>query len=86
MLTQHFDWREIGKLHYLTIMNKQVCILLLLLTLVGGFLHGVLHPLFVYNLRYCGPNVIDHFICDMYPMIKLACTVVHIHHGILLSH
>ena len=61
-------------LHYLTIMNKQVCILLLLLTLVGGFLHGVLHPLFVYNLRYCGPNVIDHFICDMDPLIKLACS------------
>nr|XP_020770850.1 olfactory receptor 4A15-like [Odocoileus virginianus texanus] len=65
-------------LHYLTIMNKQVCILLLLLTLVGGFLHGVLHPLFVYNLRYCGPNVIDHFICDMYPLIKLACTDTYI--------
>ncbi|XP_043318407.1 olfactory receptor 4A15-like [Cervus canadensis] len=61
-------------LHYLTIMNKQVCILLLLLTLVGGFLHGVLHPLFVYNLRYCGPDVIDHFICDMYPLIKFACS------------
>ena len=61
-------------LHYLTIMIKQLCILLLLLTLVGGFLHGVLHPLFVYNLRYCGPNVIDHFICDMDPLIKLACS------------
>ncbi|XP_065773116.1 olfactory receptor 4A15-like [Muntiacus reevesi] len=65
-------------LHYLTIMNKQACILLLLLTLVGGFLHGVLHPLFVYNLRYCGPNVIDHFICDMYPLIKLACSDTYI--------
>ena len=60
-------------MHYLTIMNKQVCILLLLLTLVSGFLHGVLHPLFVYNLPYCDPNVIDHFICDMYPLIKLSC-------------
>ena len=61
-------------LHYLTIMNKRVCVLLLLLTWIGGFLHGVFHPLFIYNLPFCGPNVIDHFICDMYPLLKLACT------------
>ena len=59
-------------------MNKQVCILLLLLTLVSGFLHGVLHPLFVYNLPYCDPNVIDHFICDLFPLPKLSCTDTHI--------
>ena len=61
-------------LHYLTIMNKRVCVLLLLLTWIGGFLHGIFHPLFVYNLPFCGPNIIDHFMCDMYPLLKLACT------------
>ena len=55
-------------LHYMTIMNQRVCVLLLLLAWVGGFLHGIFHPLFVYNLPFCGPNVIDHFICDVYPI------------------
>uniref|UniRef100_A0A8C3W2I1 Olfactory receptor n=1 Tax=Catagonus wagneri TaxID=51154 RepID=A0A8C3W2I1_9CETA len=61
-------------LHYLTVMNRRVCILLVMLAGVGGFLHAILHPFFVYNLPFCGPNVIDHFTCDMYPLLKLACT------------
>uniref|UniRef100_G3UNJ9 Olfactory receptor n=1 Tax=Loxodonta africana TaxID=9785 RepID=G3UNJ9_LOXAF len=61
-------------LHYLTMMNRQVCILLLVAACVGGFLHSVVQLLFVYSLPFCGPNVIDHFSCDMYSLLELACT------------
>ena len=66
-------------LHYLTNMNHRVCVLMLLLAWVGGFLHALLHIIFFfYNLPFCGPTVIDHFGCDMYPLLKLACTDTHI--------
>ncbi|XP_041528663.1 olfactory receptor 4A5-like [Microtus oregoni] len=61
-------------LHYLTIMNRQVCILLLLASWVGGLAHALLQVISVYILPFCGPNVIDHFACDMYPLLGLACT------------
>ncbi|XP_052037309.1 olfactory receptor 4A5-like [Apodemus sylvaticus] len=61
-------------LHYLTIMNQQVCILLLVVSWAGGFAHALLQVISVYLLPFCGPNVIDHFACDMYPLLGLACT------------
>ncbi|MEJ1288311.1 olfactory receptor 1252 [Cricetulus griseus] len=61
-------------LYYLTIMNRQVCILLLLASWAGGFAHSLLQVISVYILPFCGPNIIDHFACDMYPLLGLACT------------
>ncbi|XP_025213709.1 olfactory receptor 4A8 [Theropithecus gelada] len=61
-------------LHYLTIMNRQVCILLLVVAVTGGFVHSVFQIAVVYSLPFCGPNVIDHFVCDMYPLLELVCT------------
>ncbi|XP_029813293.1 olfactory receptor 4A47-like [Suricata suricatta] len=61
-------------LHYLVIMRQWVCAVLLVGSWVGGFLHSVIQVSMIYGLPFCGPNVIDHFLCDMYPLLKLVCT------------
>ncbi|XP_006728641.1 olfactory receptor 4A47-like [Leptonychotes weddellii] len=65
-------------LHYLVIMRQWVCVVLLAMSWVGGFLHSVIQVSTIYGLPFCGPNVIDHFFCDMYPLLKLVCTDTYV--------
>nr|CAI9708022.1 unnamed protein product [Rangifer tarandus platyrhynchus] len=65
-------------LHYLIIMNRRACVLMLLVAWTGGILYSLVQFLFIYQLPFCGPNVIDNFLCDMYPLLKLACTDTHL--------
>ena len=54
-------------LHYLVTMRQRVCVVLLIVPCFGGFLHSIIQLSTVYGLPFCGPNVTDHFTCDMYP-------------------
>ncbi|XP_055132874.2 olfactory receptor 4F6-like [Symphalangus syndactylus] len=60
-------------LHYLTIMNLRMCILLLSGAWAIGLIHSVAQLAFVVHLPFCGPNEIDSFDCDLPWFIKLAC-------------
>lgn len=52
-------------LHYLTIMNPRMCVLILAAAWVLGLIHSVAQLAFVIDLPFCGPNVLDSFYCDL---------------------
>ncbi|XP_062058104.1 olfactory receptor 6C2-like [Lepus europaeus] len=61
-------------LHYMTIMSNRVCIRILMgcfmLTLI------VIIPPFIlfFDLEFCDSNIVDHFGCDVAPMLKITCS------------
>ncbi|XP_045629489.1 olfactory receptor 4D1-like [Ursus americanus] len=61
-------------LHYVTIMNTQLCGGLVVATWVGGFVHSIVQLALMLPLPYCGPSVLDNFYCDVPQVLRLACT------------
>ncbi|XP_067173517.1 olfactory receptor 12D1-like, partial [Apteryx mantelli] len=60
-------------LRYTLIMSPQACLLLAVGTWTIGFLHALMHTVMTSRLHFCGPNHIQHYSCDIKPLVRLAC-------------
>ncbi|XP_045642905.1 olfactory receptor 4P4-like [Ursus americanus] len=65
-------------LHYMLIMNRTRCNLLVLAAWAGGALHSFPQLMMTIQLPFCGPNELDHYFCDIFPLLKVACTDTYI--------
>ncbi|XP_004043574.3 olfactory receptor 12D2 [Gorilla gorilla gorilla] len=60
-------------LRYTVIMNPQLCTQMAITVWIIGFFHALLHSVMTSRLNFCGSNHIHHFLCDIKPLLKLAC-------------
>ncbi|XP_014379135.1 olfactory receptor 10A7-like [Alligator sinensis] len=65
-------------LHYVTLMNIRFCMHLAVGSRMCGFLVSTITTLSMLQLSFCGPQEIDHFLCDLPPVIKLSCSDIHL--------
>ena len=72
-------------LHYTTIMSRSLCHQLVAASWLGGFVHSMVQIIITLQLSFCGPNVIDHYFCDLHPLFKLACTDTFVEGVIVLT-
>eukprot|EP00073_Rattus_norvegicus_P032437 XP_006255920.2 PREDICTED: olfactory receptor 10C1-like isoform X1 [Rattus norvegicus] len=60
-------------LHYATRMSREVCAHLAIVSWGMGCIVGLGQTNFIFSLNFCGPCEIDHFFCDLPPLLALAC-------------
>ncbi|EPY72569.1 olfactory receptor 1009 [Camelus ferus] len=58
---------------YSVAMSRRLCIQLVAGPYAIGFVNTVTHTTNAFRLPFCGPNVINHFFCDMSPLLSLVC-------------
>ncbi|XP_075131621.1 olfactory receptor 5AR1-like [Leptodactylus fuscus] len=61
-------------LHYVSIMTRKKCFHLVILAFSLGILQSAALTSCVFSLEYCASNLIDHFYCDIPPVLKLSCS------------
>ncbi|XP_039213824.1 olfactory receptor 6B1-like [Crotalus tigris] len=59
---------------YAIIMNKRLCFQLIAATWTSSIMGSGIVMCLMAQLSFCGPNIIDHYFCDFFPVVKLSCS------------
>ncbi|XP_037696117.1 olfactory receptor 143-like [Choloepus didactylus] len=59
---------------YTITMSPRVCSLLISASFVMGFAGAMAHTGFMIRLTFCDSNIINHYMCDIFPMLQLSCS------------
>nr|XP_045722037.1 putative olfactory receptor 2B8 [Mirounga angustirostris] len=60
-------------LQYTVIMHPRLCALMASASWSLGFVNSSLQTMLIFIVPLCGKNKIDHFFCEIPPLLKLAC-------------
>ncbi|XP_078502662.1 olfactory receptor 5AP2-like [Lissotriton helveticus] len=72
-------------LRYMAIMNRRACLQLLATSYTGGLVTSAINTGCIFRLSFCGPNVIQHFFCDVLPLLRLSCTAIFFNNILLYT-
>ncbi|ELW50987.1 olfactory receptor 10T2 [Tupaia chinensis] len=60
-------------LQYSILMTQKICFQFMMASWIVGFLVSLCIILTVFSLSFCDSNIIQHFFCDISPVVSLAC-------------
>lgn len=59
---------------YPSIMSPTTCVGMAITAYAGGLLTGLVQTSSIFQLHFCGSRVINHFFCDLPPLMSLSCS------------
>ncbi|XP_037696101.1 olfactory receptor 143-like [Choloepus didactylus] len=59
---------------YTVTMSPQVCSLLMSISYIMGFAGAMAHTGCMIKLTFCDSNIINHYMCDVFPLLQLSCS------------
>ncbi|NWX12666.1 O1020 protein, partial [Aegotheles bennettii] len=62
---------------YVTVISSRLCWQLVASSYLVAFLSAIIYTSCAFGGSFCGPNQIDHFFCDLSPVLKLSCSDTH---------
>ncbi|XP_036115470.1 olfactory receptor 6-like [Molossus molossus] len=60
-------------LRYPVIMTTGFCVQLIICSWVSGFTISMIKVYFISQVTFCGNNILNHFFCDVSPILQVAC-------------
>ncbi|XP_038598517.1 olfactory receptor 1019-like [Tachyglossus aculeatus] len=70
-------------LHYSVMMSHRVSVSLVVGSYVYGFLNSVIHTVFTFSLPFCGHRTINHYFCDVPPLLSISCSNTSVNQKLL---
>lgn len=68
---------------YSTLMSRRVCVYFIVLAYFSGSMTSLVHVCLTFRLPFCGSNIVNHFFCDIPPLLALSCTDTQINQLLL---
>ncbi|XP_058400440.1 putative olfactory receptor 8G3 [Diceros bicornis minor] len=70
---------------YNVIMSYHICFWLTVGVYILGITGSAIHTGFMLRLFFCKTNVINHYFCDLFPLLELSCSSIYINESLVLG-
>uniref|UniRef100_A0A8D2CR63 Olfactory receptor n=1 Tax=Sciurus vulgaris TaxID=55149 RepID=A0A8D2CR63_SCIVU len=70
---------------YTIAMSRRICIQLVAVAYIVGLVDSTIHTCFTFRLSFCNSNVINHFFCDIPPLLALSCSDTSINEIVMFT-
>ncbi|NP_001376019.1 olfactory receptor 8G3-like [Canis lupus baileyi] len=69
---------------YNVIMSSQICFWMTVGVYILGIVGSTIHTGFMMRLLFCKSNVVNHYFCDLFPVLELSCSSTYINELLVL--